>query len=210
MHFKKINKFEWFLLAGFSGGAVLVFFVPFLLQYSWASLLILSVYFIFHLYKNNPINLLLFFVISLSGFIAEVVGVNTGLLFGKYEYKENLGIKVFGVPLIIGINWGILVFAGYVITSFITQKNWAYLWNGFLCTATDLLMEPAAPRLGFWEFEGLRPGLYNYLCWFLMAVFLSFLLYKYSRFKNSPALNKSALWVYICVGVFYLLAIFFK
>jgi putative membrane protein len=205
---KEVNKFEWFLLAGFSGGAVLVLFFPSLLQYSWASLLILSIYFMFHLFRNNPKNLLLFFFVSLSGFLAEVVGVNTGLFFGKYHYKENLGVKVFGVPVIIGINWGILVYAGYVISLLITRKIWACLWNGVICTTTDLLMEPVAPRLGFWEFEGLRPGLYNYLCWFFLAALLSYLLYKNIRFKNSPALNKSAIWVYICIVVFYLFVFF--
>jgi putative membrane protein len=210
MLFKNVKKFEWFLLAGFSGGAILVHYIPSLLQYSWASLLILSVYFIYHLFKNNPNNLILFFFISLSGFLAELVGVNTGILFGKYHYKDNLGLKIFGVPLMIGINWGILVFAGYVISLFITRNIWACFWNGIICTATDLLMEPVAPILGFWEFADFRPGFYNYLCWFLLAFFLSFLLYKYSRFKKSPSLNKSALWVYICIVIFYLFVFFLK
>lgn len=210
MLLKKVNKFEWFLLAGFTGGAVLVLFFPSLLQYSWASLLILSAYFIYHLLKNNPKNFILFFTISLAGFLVEVIGVNTGLLFGKYDYKDNLGIKVFGVPLIIGINWGILVYAGYLISLFFTQKIGVCLWNGVLCTVTDLLMEPVAPRLGFWEFEDSVPGIYNYVCWFIIAVLLSLYLYRFNRIKKSISLNKSALWVYICIVVFYLFVFFLK
>ena len=41
--------------------------------------------------------------------LTEAIGVNTGLLFGTYEYGANLGFKIFGVPLIIGVNWTVLI-----------------------------------------------------------------------------------------------------
>ena len=41
----------------------------------------------------------LFFI----GMTAEWLGVNQQLLFGHYDYGENLGIKLFGVPLLIGL-----------------------------------------------------------------------------------------------------------
>ena len=42
------------------------------------------------------------------GFITEVLGVNFGLVYGSYTYGENLGLKIFEVPLIICLNWSYL------------------------------------------------------------------------------------------------------
>ena len=39
------------------------------------------------------------------GFSAEVLGVKTGILFGDYQYGETLGVKLWEVPLVIGLNW---------------------------------------------------------------------------------------------------------
>src|SRR5689334_22296373 len=79
--------------------------------------------------NNTPVNLLLMagllmftqkqkniffyaFVVLcfFTGLITEITGANTGLLFGRYEYGNVLGIKIFGVPLLIGVNWFIAVF----------------------------------------------------------------------------------------------------
>ncbi|MGB0280492.1 MAG: carotenoid biosynthesis protein, partial [Flavobacteriaceae bacterium] len=36
------------------------------------------------------------------GMAVELLGVNYGLIFGQYVYGDNLGVKVGGVPLLIG------------------------------------------------------------------------------------------------------------
>lgn len=205
---KKTNKFEWFLILGFAGGALLSIYFPFLLKYSWFSLLTLCAYFIYHLLNQSTLqSLFLFLLISFFGYLSEVLGVNTGLFFGKYSYLNNLGVKAFGVPLIIGINWGLLIFAGYIICTSITQKILSVLINGFLCVLTDLLMEPTAPKLGFWKFEGGKPGSYNYLCWFLLSVLYSYILFVFFKNKKNKILNKAAIWVYICIVIFYIIVL---
>lgn len=50
-------------------------------------------------------------LVFLLGFTAEWVGVQKGWLFGVYHYGSNLGPKLAGVPLIIGINWAMLTLA---------------------------------------------------------------------------------------------------
>ena len=57
--------------------------------------------------KKNIISALSIFLI---GMIAEILGVNFGIIFGEYEYLDNLGIKIFGVPIIIGVQWILLTF----------------------------------------------------------------------------------------------------
>lgn len=67
-----------------------------------------------HLNKKTVFLLLLCFV---TGMVAEIIGVKFGFLFGNYTYGEALGYKVMEVPLMIGVNWSILIF----ITGFIAQ-----------------------------------------------------------------------------------------
>ena len=49
--------------------------------------------------------IIIVFLIFSIGMIAEILGVNYGLIFGKYDYGDNLGLKLLGVPLLIGLNW---------------------------------------------------------------------------------------------------------
>ncbi|HAK11549.1 MAG TPA: hypothetical protein DCO78_05820, partial [Chitinophagaceae bacterium] len=50
-----------------------------------------------------------------TGMITEMIGVNTGLLFGNYAYGEVMGAKLNGVPLLIGVNWFVVVFSAGTI-----------------------------------------------------------------------------------------------
>ena len=54
--------------------------------------------------------IIIVFLIFSIGMIAEILGVNYGLIFGKYDYGENLGLKLLGVPVLIGLNWVVLTF----------------------------------------------------------------------------------------------------
>ena len=55
--------------------------------------------------------------------ISEILGVNYGLIFGDYIYLDNLGYKVFGVPVIIGVNWIILTYISGSFSNYIFQNN---------------------------------------------------------------------------------------
>ena len=52
------------------------------------------------------------------GFLVEFLGVNYDLFFGSYEYGNNLGYKIGGVPIIMSINWLVLIF----LTGSFTEK----------------------------------------------------------------------------------------
>ena len=103
--------------------------------------------------KISKKTVFLFFLCFTVGMLAEIIGVNKGLIFGEYSYGDALGIKVFGVPILIGINWCILVF----ITGFISDKFFQNIWQKillgiFLMVSLDLVMEPVAPVLDFLDF----------------------------------------------------------
>jgi putative membrane protein len=112
----------------------------------------------------------LFGLIFLGGYISEVIGVNTGLLFGDYQYGNNLGLKIAGVPLLIGINWAVLV----VTTAEISKRFGSNIWlkaaiAAGLMVFLDAFIEPLAPTLDFWTWTYGHPPLFNYITWFIIA-----------------------------------------
>lgn len=111
--------------------------------------------------------LLIFFI----GMISEILGVQYGLIFGDYVYLDNLGIKILGVPLLIGVNWIILTFiTGSLSSYFFKNKYISVLVGAIIMILLDLLMEPVAPLLGFWIFDLQEAPLQNYIGWFVIAL----------------------------------------
>ncbi|WP_025743557.1 carotenoid biosynthesis protein [Aquimarina pacifica] len=117
--------------------------------------------------SQDMIRLLFFLMIPFCiGMITELLGVQYNLIFGSYDYGENLGYKVWGVPWIIGVNWALLVYC----TAAISQKFCDNIWissciAALLMVGLDFIIEISAPRLDFWEFEGGNAPLQNYIGW---------------------------------------------
>lgn len=105
------------------------------------------------------------------GFSVEFLGVNFGLIFGDYVYGNNLGLKIGGVPLLIGANWVMLAFitGSVAATFFDTSVLKAAVFGAFLMVLIDLVIEPVAPKFDFWEFADITAPLSNYIGWFLVA-----------------------------------------
>jgi bisanhydrobacterioruberin hydratase len=142
------------------------------------SLLLTCFIFLIHSPQPNKKFILAFFSIACLGFIIEVVGVKTGLVFGNYTYGNGLGYKILDVPLIISINWALLICTGIITVSRIfTNKFGVLIVSALLITLIDLLIEQVAPKLDFWQFEDGLPGLHNYLGWTSVAFFTSYLFY---------------------------------
>jgi len=111
------------------------------------------------------------FLIFFIGMVSEILGVNYGLIFGDYVYLDNLGVKILGVPVLIGVNWIILTFITGSLSSFIFKNKYVSILIGaILMIGLDLLIEPVAPLLGFWIFDLQKVPLQNYLGWFVIGM----------------------------------------
>ena len=101
-------------------------------------------------------------------FALEAIGTETGAVFGPYTYGDVLGLSVIGVPLVIGLNWVLVVLGGLRVVQ--KLPAWAAVpAAGVLTTAFDFLMEPIAVGLGYWtwHWDGIPPQ--NYLAWFVIS-----------------------------------------
>jgi putative membrane protein len=105
--------------------------------------------------------------------VVELIGVHTGYLFGDYHYDNNLGLKIYEVPLVIGLNWGLLTsVSASLIHRFFTNEIVKILTGALIMTFFDVLMEPVAVKSGFWTWNKGEIPLYNYVCWFLVSILL--------------------------------------
>jgi len=127
--------------------------------------------------KRNTKFILFFLTVTITGFIAEWVGVHTGVLFGNYRYGNTLGIKLNGIPLIMGINWFLLIYAtGTTLQQLIIKQMWLRVLIGATgLVVLDVLIEPIAIKLDYWHWNGPIVPATNYVCWFAISVFLLFM-----------------------------------
>ncbi|MFT5914171.1 MAG: putative membrane protein [Bacteroidia bacterium] len=136
----------------------------------------------------------------LTGFFVEVGGVHTGIIFGEYSYGATLGWKFFDVPLIIGINWLVLVYSTGIILSKLRIANWQKaLLLGIIMTGIDILIEPVAIQLGFWSWSEMVIPTQNYIAWLMVSCLLGYLFFSL-EFKK---INPMAKWVLICQVLFF-------
>lgn len=166
------------ILVYISGSIGFVVDPPFFSPFTPYTLLLTCFVFLIHSPLADKKFLFAFFSIAFLGFVIEVIGVKTGLVFGKYSYGDGLGFKLLNVPLIISINWAMLIFAGIrIVSSIFANKIVSLVVAALLVTLIDLVIEQVAPKLDFWQFEGGLPGLHNYLGWIGVAFFTSYFFY---------------------------------
>ncbi len=146
--------------------------------------------------------LILFALIYLLGFFTELVGVQTGIIFGTYTYAHGLGPKVWGTPLLIGVNWLFLSYSTLALLLEFKLKEWiAVLVSPFLMLLYDLILEQVAPSLHFWSWQNNVIPLQNYLAWFGLALCFS-LLFKLFRVQVR---NPLALILFASQFIFFIL-----
>ena len=137
-----------------------------------------------------------------GGFLIEVAGVNTGLIFGHYNYGEGLSIKLFDTPLMIGVNWALMVYLSAAVVASLRQ-NYAVqvLLPSAIMVAYDVIMEQVAPKMDMWSWKGETIPLQNYLLWATIAVVFHAVRY----FIRLEVKNRMALPILIIQSIFFLL-----
>jgi len=188
---------------------------------------------------STPVNLLLMFVLLVwtqkeknkyfflfliscfcIGIAVEMIGINTAMLFGEYEYGDVLGYKVQNVPLLIGINWFIIIYcSGISIQTLLMKainriaadtgkspmalKAISVIIDGAtLAVFFDWLMEPVAVKLGYWTWKGDGSiPFFNYICWFVVSVVL-LSVFHFAKFDKQ---NKFAVNLLLIQVMFFLI-----
>ena len=142
-----------------------------------------------------------FYLVMLTGFLVEVLGVNTGFPFGEYTYGVAFGPRILGTPPLIGVNWFIVVYGALMWV-----KKWGWgnrliqsLLVGLMVVALDVIMEPVAIALGFWEWADPNVPLQNYISWAVIGGAMAY----YLNQDPLPTDIQIAKWVFVMQALFF-------
>ncbi len=139
-------------------------------------------------------------VTYLTTMMLEILGTNAVLIFGEYSYGNNLGIKLFGVPLIIGLLWIILILGS---VSVVNRLKLQPFYSGLVLIIFDIPLEIVATRQELWHFVG-GVSLINFLTWGLIGILFSYYL---DRIKIKFA-SKTGSTLFIGQGLIFALIAF--
>jgi bisanhydrobacterioruberin hydratase len=166
--------------------------------------LILSFSMVLLFHPNFTLKTVIFLLIcGTIGYISEILGVNTGILYGNYAYGDMLGVKLLGVPLLLFLMWAQMIYCAAMTTEkimgfapfFIKAIVGALLLVGF-----DALLEPNAVRLHYWSWQNGVIPIYNYVCWFGVSFLLMLVYYWMHPLREE---NKVAVWLLIIQSIFF-------
>jgi len=133
------------------------------------------------------------------GFISEIIGVQTGFLFGNYKYVSNLGPKFFDVPFMIGFNWAILSIGAWeIVAKFSKNKYFKIILASLIMVLFDFIMEPVAIKLNFWKWENDIIPIYNFISWFMISA-VQMILISFIKIENSGIVK----WIFILQLLFF-------
>lgn len=121
------------------------------------------------------------------GFLAEVIGVHTGVPFGRYAYGGSLGLKVLGVPLVVPLAWVMMAYPCLLLGRRLARNAntgsraigpIVALTGGLTLAAWDLFLDPQMVSAQYWTWLDPAPSLpgvagipiTNYLGWVIVAV----------------------------------------
>ena len=205
-HLTKYNIAIFIALLFHISGVIGILFTPYkdwFIANTPLNLVVMLVLLIWMQPQKNISFFLFFAICFLVGMGTEIIGVNTGKLFGHYYYGTIMGSKLNGVPYLIGINWFVVVFcSGIIITKL---NNWIedkYLVEGLqmssflktvsfildgalLATLFDYNLEPVAIKLNFWQWQNNQIPLYNFICWFIISALLLVVFRRLNFNKNN-------------------------
>jgi putative membrane protein len=169
--------------------------------------------------RGKKRGMLILLALGIYALLIESSAIHTGFPYGDFIYNDLLGEKVFGLtPWTVAFAWPPLLLLAFWFTKSIKTINITDSWwktgmfTAFIAMSLDLVLDPAAVYLGFWEWS--EPGFFygvplvNFLGWllscFIGAVILNFL---WGKTKVPETLSYSGivvLWFWTIANVFML------
>ncbi len=140
------------------------------------------------------------------GYVVEVLGVASGVIFGEYTYGPTLGWSLMGVPFVIGINWFVLSYGFAELANRTSAPPWAKVVLASVgMVGLDALIEPVAIILDYWQWAGDQIPTMNFLGWFAVSVVIQI----FSQYLLSEFRNKFTIYLIISQIIYFCLILFF-
>ncbi|MFA7081197.1 MAG: carotenoid biosynthesis protein [Bacteroidales bacterium] len=212
---KSFTEKDWFFIRN-----IIIFYavgiIGFSIKYTYGLfihltpiVLLMSLALLFYYDRNNITTkkVIFYIFIYISSLFIEMYGVNTGILFGDYTYGKGLGIKIVETPILIGINWVLMI---YITSSVFTKLKPNFLSQviipSSLMIGYDIIMERAAPKIDMWSWAGDSIPLQNFLMWGGLAILFHSIRY----LLKIEIKNKMAAPIFIAQVLLFILIILIK
>jgi uncharacterized membrane protein len=115
-----------------------------------------------------------FLLLLLAGWAIEVMGVQGGILFGKYGYGELFGKSILAVPIVCGAVWLANTLIMMQVSRYVLhiQGYWKTVLVAALCmTALDAFAQLPAFKIGFWSYKDLNyPPFFHSIGYFGISI----------------------------------------
>ncbi|NJC27386.1 carotenoid biosynthesis protein [Neolewinella antarctica] len=165
-------------------------------------LLVLNGVLLYTIYVRNRDDALLWWLVVayVFTFATEAIGVATGAIFGEYAYGPTMWAQWLDVPFVIALNWCALTLACNELAvrifgdpaknnkSFLLRSVIVSLVAGTLTALYDVVIEPVAIKLDYWNWAAVDIPLQNYFAWALVAFMISLPLHLLKIRFRSPLL----------------------
>lgn len=138
-----------------------------------------------HAVYTRAAGLRVLLVTAVPGLLAELLGVHAGVPFGSYRYGDSLGVRLWGVPLVIALAWTMFAWPAAVVARRLVRPFWGRVLVGAWGLASwDLFLDPQMVAAGHWSWRFPAPHLpgvdtvplTNYAGWLFVACVVSALL----------------------------------
>lgn len=95
-------------------------------------------------------------LLGIYALLIESLAIFTGFPYGHFGYSELLGAKLFGVtPWTVFLAWTPLIIGANAIARTVIRNLFVrILATAAIATAFDLVLDPGAVKLGFWQYAG--------------------------------------------------------
>jgi len=144
------------------------------------------------------------------GWLAEVIGINTAILFGHYSYGPALQPQIAGVPLAVVFAWFMMAWP----FSALVTRWWPHAgasvqaaMTGALLTAWDLFLDPQMVGERYWtwrEVSSAVPGtgipVGNYLWWFVVGSSAAWVMLRIARPQKTNMIPVALILGWSCFG----------
>ena len=138
--------------------------------------------------------------IGILGYLIEVIGIQSHLICGAYEYGNTLGFKLLDVPVLMSLNWVVPIYCVGIICNYLPYNNLGKAFLGAILMITyDILLEPIAIEFDYWTWINTDIPMLNYCAWFVIS-FLFLLGFNYIGFNKE---NKTAVVLFLLQLLFF-------
>ncbi len=145
-------------------------------------------------------------LIGIAGYFLEVVGTQTGLIFGDYQYGTTLGFNYLKTPIMMFVSWVSVIYLTRQIAEQVTKDPMLHcLSAAILMVLLDYFIEPFAMRQGMWNWNNGIVPIHNYIGWFVSGFIFHYIYLKSAKFP----INKLSLPIYL-IQLSFFIALYLK